>query len=270
MTKWSDQVRRQWWRGALAGVVALATCDRGQAEETEAGATTNVFAARALQHYEAAQARFEREPTSPEAAWRLGRAAFEWAEFATNHTQRAALAQQGIAACRQALGTDEALAPAHHYLALNLGQLARTKTIGALSLVRQMERHFKRSIELDPKFHFAAAERSLGLLYQDAPGWPASIGSQSKARLHLERAAALAPDYPENQLCLLEALVKWGEEAQARERARGLPALLARARQTFAGDDWADDWADWDARWARLRNRLAVPDASADSAAGAP
>lgn len=270
MTKSFHPVRGRWLRDGIAGAVVLAACFCGPAQESEARATTNFFAARALRQYEAAQARFEREPASTEAAWHLGRAAFEWAEFATNHAQRAALAQRGIAACRQALAADEALAPAHHYLALNLGQLARTKTIGALSLVRQMERHFERSIELDPKFHFAAAERSLGLLYRDAPGWPASIGNRGKARLHLERAVELAPDYPENQLCLLEALVKWNREAEARERARHLPALLERARQQFTGDDWADDWADWDARWARLRDRLGVPDTPADSDARAP
>lgn len=254
----------------MLGAIALAAGVCARAQESKAGTTTNLFAARALRQYEAAQARFEREPGSAEAAWHLGRAAFEWAEFATNDTQRAALAQRGIAACRQALAADETLAPAHHYLALNLGQLARTKTIGALGLVRQMERHFERSIELDPKFHFAAAERSLGLLYQDAPGWPASIGNRNKARLHFERAVELAPDYPENQLCLLEALVKWGEREEARTRAGRLPELLDQARQKFAGEDWTDDWEDWDARWARLRDRLGVRDDAATSDTGPP
>jgi hypothetical protein len=50
-----------------------------------------------------------------------------------------------------------------------------------------------------------ARPRNLGLLYRDAPGWPFSIGSKRKAREWLERAAALAPDYPENQLNLAES-----------------------------------------------------------------
>ena len=35
------------------------------------------------------------------AAWQFGRACFDLAEFATNNTERASLAEQGIAACRQ-------------------------------------------------------------------------------------------------------------------------------------------------------------------------
>jgi len=33
----------------------------------------------------------------------------------------------------------ENFAAAHYYLAMNLGQLARTKSVGALKLVKQME-----------------------------------------------------------------------------------------------------------------------------------
>ncbi len=73
-------------------------------------------------------------------------------------------------------------APAHYYLAMNLGQLARTEFLGALKLVREMEREFKTAAELDAQFDFAGPERSLGLLYRDAPGWPVSIGSKRKAR----------------------------------------------------------------------------------------
>ncbi|MCX6930190.1 MAG: hypothetical protein NT154_44320 [Verrucomicrobia bacterium] len=58
-------------------------------------------------------------------------------------------ADQGIAACRLAIMRETNSAPAHYYLGLNLGQLARTKGLGALKLVDQMEREFNRAHDLD-------------------------------------------------------------------------------------------------------------------------
>ena len=59
------------------------------------------------------------------------------------------LAQQGIAACRQLIARTPKSAPAHYYLAMNLGQLARTELLGAFKLVREMEREFKTAVGLD-------------------------------------------------------------------------------------------------------------------------
>src|SRR5262245_26399653 len=99
--------------------------------------------------YEEARARYQKETNSVEAAWQFGRAAFDLADLATNDTQRAALAQEGIDACRHGVGLDPKSAPAHYYLGLNYGQLAQTKLLGALKLVDRMEESWKKTIELD-------------------------------------------------------------------------------------------------------------------------
>src|SRR5947207_2239223 len=72
-----------------------------------------------------AQALFNKNPANPESAWQFAVACFDWADLATSNSRRAPIAEQGIAACRQALQRDPKLAPAHYYLAMNLGQLAR-------------------------------------------------------------------------------------------------------------------------------------------------
>src|SRR5207248_6916974 len=108
--------------------------------------------------------------------------------------RRAEIAEQGIAAARQGIERAPRLAAPHYYLALNLGQLARTKKLGALRLVDEMEAELKAAIALDPKFDYAGPHRSLGLLYADAPGWPTSIGNHSKARQHLHTAIELSPE----------------------------------------------------------------------------
>lgn len=199
----------------------------------------------------------EADPTNNVAAWQWARAAFARGEFSTNDTERAALAMQGIAACRQVIQRAPDCAPAHYYLGLNLGQLARTKLLGALPLVSEMESSFQKARALDEDFDYAGPDRFVGQLYLQAPGWPASVGSQRKARKHLERAAALAPDYPENRLNLAEAALKWHDAKLAQREFAALEQLWPAAHTNFAGADWAAFWADWQPRYERLRTKLA-------------
>src|SRR2546421_630302 len=91
----------------------------------------------------------------------------------------------------------------------HFSEITEKKYLGALKLVDEMEREFKIVAELDPHFDFAGADRNLGMLYHETPGWPVSIGNRKKARQHLERSRELAPDFPENHLYLLEAYLKW-------------------------------------------------------------
>jgi len=205
--------------------------------------------------YKEARSRFQESTNSIETAWQFGRACFDLADMAKTDSQRARFAEEGIDACRAALARKYSSGPAHYYLAMNLGELARTKTIGALKLVREMEAEFKQAIELDEKFDFGGPHRSLGLLYKDAPGWPTSVGSRSKARVHLRRANDLSPDYPDNRLSLLEAYLDWGETKAVVEQVSSLDDYLATARAKFSGDAWVLSWLDWDMRVERLKAR---------------
>ena len=249
---------RRWRAGAALFFMVSAFGAGAQTNSTPGSnsVTAADFPGRALKIFLVSRDRFRAEPIKADLAWQFGRAAFDWAEFATNDTQRAAIADEGIAACRQLTARQPALAPGHYYLAMNLGQLARTKFLGALKIVEEMEQEFKRATALDARFDYAGADRSLGLLYFDAPGWPTSIGSRSKARHHLERAVTLSPDYPDNRLCLLEAYLKWGDkEGIQRERLK-LEELLPKARIKLMGEAWEASWVDWNRRWKKIREKI--------------
>ncbi len=238
----------------LLGSVGVSEAQTNVAPGTP-GIAAPDFAARAQKFFLAARDRLRLEPTQAEPGWQFGRAAFDWAEFATNDTQRAAIAEEGIVACRQLTARFPELGPGHYYLAMNLGQLARTKLLGALRIVEEMEREFKRAAALDATFDYAGADRSLGLLYFDAPGWPTSIGSRSKARLHLERAVALSPDFPDNRLSLVEAFLKWRDKEGVQKQMRQLEELLPQARRKLVGEPWDASWPDWNQRWQKIREK---------------
>lgn len=204
--------------------------------------------ARAQADYIAAQKHHEADRTNNLTAGEFARAVFERAEFSTNDTERAALAVQGIAACRKLIARDPKSAPGHYYLGLNLGQMARTKLLGALKIVDEMEREFKTARTLDERLDHAGPDRCLGLLYYEAPAI-GSVGSRSKARKHLERAAELAPDFPPNRLSLAEAYVKWREKNLLKRELAALEKLWPAAKASFPDADWPA----WSRRWQRLK-----------------
>ena len=241
-------------RGWLALWLAL-TC---QLAVAQTNATPKTSAAIAAGNYTAARERFHRETTNAEAAWQFGRASFDRAEFATNNTERAVLAVEGIAALRELVAHQPKLAAGHYYLAMNLGQLARTKMLGALKIVDEMEREFKTAHDLDEHFDFAGPDRNLGTLYFEAPGWPTSIGNRSKARKHFERAVELAPEFPENHLNLLDAYLKWSDRKGVRRELDAINNLWATAQTNLTGEAWQSSWADWQLRAADLKPKAAT------------
>lgn len=213
-------------------------------------------AARAGRVFLSAGAAFTNNPASATSGWEFARACFDLAEHATNNAQRAALAQQGIAASRAAASVNSNLAAIPYYLGMNLGQLARTKSLGALPLVAEMEDLFRTARDRNETFDHAGPERNLGLLYLEAPGWPVSIGNRAKARQHLRRAVELDPGYPENHLNLLEARLRWGDK-DLQPAVEALASLLPAARTRFTGEDWDLAWLDWDRRWKEIQARVA-------------
>jgi hypothetical protein len=214
--------------------------------------------------YEAARDHYRERTNDLAASWRLAQATFDLADNVAESARREELALEGVRVCRRVLETHTNSAPAHHFLAMNLGQVARSRPLSALKIVRQMETAFLQAAALDPAFDHAGPDRSLGLLYRDAPGWPASIGSRNKARHHLARAVDLEPDYPENRLTLAESGVQWKDFALVDRQVGALRKDLPKAREILTGPSWGIEWVGWDRRWkalledhAKLRKRAA-------------
>lgn len=215
------------------------------------------FAKRAQKNYETAKKDYAEDAANGEKAWIFGRACFDRAEFSVNKSERAALAKEGIAATRVAVKLQPKNAAGHYFLAMNLGQMARTRSLGALPIVGELESSLKSARALNAKFHHAGADRSLGLLYRDAPGWPLSVGSDKKARAHLAGAVSLDPEYPENRLCLLESLLEWDDEKSIRSEFAATRKVLERAGKRLKGVEWEASWDDWNKRWDQIKRAVA-------------
>jgi len=222
----------------------------------DAARTNSTPASRVEETYRKMLARREAEATNLVVAWQFAAACFDKCEFSRTDSERAEVANQGITACQWALSVDPRLAPAHYYLGMDLAQLARTKLLGALSLLERVEHEWMYTIQLDEDFDYAGGDRNLGLLYLDAPGWPVSVGDRGKARQHLLRAVNLHPEYPENHLNLIEAYGNWNQHKLEVEATNAYVKILPAARIKFAGPDWESAWDDWNKRWANIQLRM--------------
>lgn len=220
----------------------------GLAQTDPRAAGSAAAARKAEKEFNDAQAKFKAQTNDAEAASQFARACFDWADATDNNARRAEIAEQGITVSRALVKADAKSLPGHYYLSMNLGELARTKSVGALKLVTQMESEFNLMLGLDANFDFAGPDRNLGLLYRDAPGWPLSLGSKAKAREHLEKALKRAPDYPENHLNLIESELEWGDKKGAIAELQALDKLWPDARKKFTGDAWEASWSDWENR----------------------
>src|SRR4051812_17219599 len=164
------------WLFGLIGVLCFSVVTHGE--------QLNSSLQDAYARYAVAKSNYLARAGETEAASKFAKACAEGAESAENNEQRATVAEEGIAAARFVTDIAPTNAAGFYYLALNYGELARTKSIGALSLVKKMEHAFLQAIQLDPPLEHGGPDRSLGMLYRDAPGRPASIGNRSKAREH--------------------------------------------------------------------------------------
>ena len=241
-----------------AAICCAAICCAAIIAAVSLRADSDPFASRAERAFHEAQLRARKEPTNTSANVRFAQAAFEWAEFSGKDSEREDIALRGIEAARAAINREPNNAAAPYWLGMNLGQLARTKSLGALKLVHEMEDEFSRALTLDEHFDYAGPDRSLGLLYRDAPGWPTSIGSKKKAREHLERAVKLHPEFPDNQLALLESFEKWADRQNFDRLLKACEAAMAEGKNKFTGPEWEASWADWNKRLREMKSKAAT------------
>lgn len=208
------------------------------------------------ERFATAKAAVDSAPTNAAAAVGFVQACFDVAWSSTNSATKARFAEDGIQFGKQALLRHPKEAGLEYYVALNLGQLASTRGLSALKLVREMESRLHVTRRLDPNYSDAGADRSLGYLYLQAPGWPVSIGSNDKARTHFESAIKLAPLYPEHYLALAEACLGWKRKDEARKLVTQAEELWPKAKEHFTGPRWQADWLDWEKRLQALKEKL--------------
>jgi hypothetical protein len=127
-----------------------------------------------------------------------------------------------------------------YWLAVALGVQAREMPSTAHDGVAKMVEALRRAIARDPRLEEAGPPRVLVPVFFRCPRWPVGPGDPEEGLREAERAVALVPGHPPNQIALGEALRRTGRAVASRSayaRARDLARALA-----VAGEPDAPDW----------------------------
>jgi hypothetical protein len=100
--------------------------------------------------------------------------------------------------------------------AIIAGRLAQISGLSAPGLVAEVERHARRSAELDPAFRAGAAQRLLGTLYVLAPAALLEHGDSETGLELLQGVVQRFPEHASNRLRLAEGYLALGDPDPAR------------------------------------------------------
>lgn len=122
--------------------------------------------------------------------------------------------EEGLKYADQAVEQAPDLAASHYWQAALMGRVGQTKgVLNSLFMVKPMRDALEKTLLLDEGY--ADAYWLLARLYQDAPGFPLSIGSKKKSLENAEKAILLEPNNVEFQLQLAKSLKYNDQEEQA-------------------------------------------------------
>lgn len=116
------------------------------------------------------------------------------------------LFETGKAYADRAVAADANNPHAYYWQGALIGRIGQTKGIlNSLFMIKPLQQAMERVLEIDDQY--ADAYFVLSSLYDQAPGWPISVGNRNKALEMIEIALELDPDNPSYLVQLAKVLV---------------------------------------------------------------
>ncbi len=153
-----------------------------------------------------------------------------------NSAQKLADAREGRRLAEAAAQAFPENGRAHYLTACLAGLEAQNDSARGLELVPVIERDALTAAQLNPTIDNGGPDRMLGELYLRAPAFPISVGDVEKSILHYRKAVSLAPNFLQNRLGLVEALL---ENEDAFEACLELEKIYTRMPPK---EGRAEDW----------------------------
>lgn len=162
-----------------------------------------LYAAKAFRLY---QKSFQKNPYRPEAGWKFAMSAYYHGLRNINEdSKKIEIFKEGQKAGESSILASEKLdqpcAPCHFWTAINLA--LKSEAIGpfkTLFALDEVMNHLEKTKEIDAKYAWGGADRTLGLIYHRLPGILG--GDREESMRRFEEAIRIAPDEPLNFLGL--------------------------------------------------------------------
>jgi tetratricopeptide (TPR) repeat protein len=150
------------------------------------------------------------------AYWRMARAEYWIGDHTSDKTEKKRIFQQGIYHGKKAVQINPDRAEGHFWLGVCYGVYGEAKgVLKSLSLVKPIKQAMQRVLEIDPAYDQGGADRVLGRVYFELPGFAG--GSKKKSLEHLLKAREYGPRVGLTLLYLADTYVALDEVEKARE-----------------------------------------------------
>ncbi len=206
---------------SLLTVLVLAVAVRAQETKTLVQQGDDLYAQRgdlanakeALAKYQAALAAGE---AAYDANWRLARVEYWIGDHTADKTLKKQIFQQGIEHAKKAIELGPDKVEGHFWLGVCYGVYGEAKgVLKSLSLVKPIKEEMRRVLEIDPAYDRGGADRVLGRVFHEVPGFAG--GSEKKSLEHLLKAVEYGPRVGLNLLYLADTYISLDQIEKARQ-----------------------------------------------------
>ena len=205
----------------LLTVLVLAVAARAQETKTLVQQGDDLYAQRgdlakakvALATYQAALAAAE---DAYDVNWRLARVEYWIGDHTADKTAKKQIFQQGINHAKKAIELGPNKVEGHFWLGVCYGVYGEAKgVLKSLALVKPIKVAMRRVLEIDPAYDKGGADRVLGRVYHEVPGFAG--GSEKKSLEHLLKAVEYGPRVGLNLLYLADTYISLDQIEKARQ-----------------------------------------------------
>jgi tetratricopeptide (TPR) repeat protein len=163
--------------------------------------------------YEAALAAGE---NAFEASWRLARVCYWIGDHTGAKDLKKTIFLQGVEHAKKAVEIDPKRPEGHFWLGVCYGVYGEAKgVLKSLALVKPIKESMRRVLEIDPAYDRGGADRVLGRVYHEVPGFAG--GSEKKSLEHLLKAVEYGPRVGLNLLYLADTYISLDRVEDARK-----------------------------------------------------
>jgi len=150
------------------------------------------------------------------ASWRLARVLYWIGDHTPTNDAKKPIFQQGIDHAKKAVELDPNKPDGHFWLGVNYGVYGEAKGIlKSLALVKPIKAAMRRVLELEPAYDHGGADRVLGRVYHELPGFAG--GSEKLSLEYLLKSVGYGPRVGLNLLYLSDTYLSLDRVEDARK-----------------------------------------------------
>jgi tetratricopeptide (TPR) repeat protein len=158
------------------------------------------------------------------AYWRMARVEYWIGDHTGNNGDKKRIFEQGIYHAKKAVQLAGDKPEGHYWLGINYGVYGEAKGIlKSLSLVKPIKEEMNKVLALDPSFDDGGADRVLGRVYHELPGFAG--GSKKKSLEHLLKSKEMGPGVGLTRIYLADTYLSLDEIEKARQELEFVVAM---------------------------------------------